>query len=365
MSNTSLLGSYGAQDNSSLLFRNKVINGDMRIDQRNSGAAVTTEAYCLDRWRTLMSTATVFSAQQNAGSITPPVGYSNYLGCTVTNVVTPTAAQRWSIQQAVEGFNVADLAWGTANAQSITVSFWARSSLTGTFGGVIRNSAGNRSYPFTYSVSAANTWEYKTVIIPGDTTGTWLTNNGIGLALVFSLGAGSSLVGAAGSWAGSDLWSATGSVNVVSTNGATLYITGVQLEAGPTATPFERRPYSVELGMCQRYCFVNRATGTAPYARYSLGECENAVVCSGFIYLPVQMRTTPVIGGTSAAATFGVYSASTLTACSQIPQIAADGSTVNSAQIQFIVASGLVAGRAGQLLSNNSTSSYIILSAEL
>jgi len=263
MSNTSLLGSFGGQAGDALMFRNRIVNGCMRIDQRNAGAAVTTEAYCLDRWRTWMSAAPGFSVQQNAGSVTPPAGFTNYLGCTVTNAITPGASQRWSIQQSIEGFNVADLAWGTANAQSVAVSFWARSSLTGTLGGVIRNSAGNRAYPFTYSVSAANTWEYKTVIIPGDTSGTWLTNNGIGLSLVFSLGAGSSLVGAAGSWAGSDLWSATGSVNVIATAGATLYITGVQLESG-AATPFERRPIGTELALCQRYFEKSFIQSVAP-----------------------------------------------------------------------------------------------------
>ena len=302
MSNTSLLGSFGGQAGESLMFRNKILNGCMRIDQRNSGtSSQAANAYTVDRWAALNSTAPSFTIQQNAGSITPPVGYSNYLGCTVTNVVTPTAAQRWSIQQAVEGFNVADLAWGTANAQSITVSFWARSSLTGTFGGVIRNSAGNRSYPFTYSVSAANTWEYKTVIIPGDTTGTWLTNNGIGLALVFSLGAGSSLVGAAGSWAGSDLWSATGSVNVVSTNGATLYITGVQLEAGPTATPFERRPIGQELQLCQRYyeksynIDVVPGTASSNFGKfYHLASSDSAGSAGPYIQFKVTKRSTPL-----------------------------------------------------------------------
>jgi len=275
-----------------LSYRNRIINGDMRIDQRNSGAAVTTEAYCLDRWRTWMSTATVFSAQQNAGSVTPPAGYSNYLGCTITNAVTPTAGQRWSIQQAIEGFNLADLGWGTASAQTVTLSFWVRSSLTGTFGGVIRNSAGNRAYPFTYSISSANTWEQKTVTIAGDTTGTWLTNNGVGLALVFSLGAGSTLLGTAGAWAGSDLWSATGSVNVVGTNLATFYLTGVQLEVGSKASAFERRPYGMELALCQRYCFVNRI---ALFNYIGFGQMETASVCNVVMFLPQIMRAQPLL----------------------------------------------------------------------
>ena len=358
MSNTSLLGSFGGQAGESLMFRNKILNGCMRIDQRNSGtSSQAANAYTVDRWAALNSTAPSFTIQQNAGSITPPVGYSNYLGCTVTNVVTPTAAQRWSIQQAVEGFNVADLAWGTANAQSITVSFWARSSLTGTFGGVIRNSAGNRSYPFTYSVSAANTWEYKTVIIPGDTTGTWLTNNGIGLALVFSLGAGSSLVGAAGSWAGSDLWSATGSVNVVSTNGATLYITGVQLEAGPTATPFERRPYSVELGMCQRYYW--KLTGN-PYTWFGTAHVRASDVSRAYVawQLPVTMRTKPALGYSGVST---INASRGFVSMALDPNIGTDRVPV----AEVVISSGWAEGVSFTLGASNNATSYVDFSAEL
>jgi hypothetical protein len=270
----------------------------MRIDQRNSGASVAANnGYTLDRWAALNSTAPSFTIQQNAGSVTPPAGFTNYLGCTVVSPVTPGAGQRWSIQQSIEGFNTADLAWGTADARAVTFSFWVRSSLTGVFGGAIRNSAGNRAYPFTYSISAANTWEQKTVTVAGDTTGTWLTNNGIGLALVFSLGAGSTLSGTAGAWAGSDLWSATGSTNVIATNGATLYVTGVQLEVGSKSSAFERRPYGMELGMAMRY-----------YQRYDFATNLRAFMlvgrsssdANGYLKYPT-MRATPI------AATSGTF----------------------------------------------------------
>ena len=144
----------------------------------------------------------------------------------------------------------------------MTVSFWVRSSLTGTFGGALRNNDATRSYPFTYIISAANTWEYKTITIAGDTSGTWLTDNGVGIRLVFGLGVGSTLSGTAGAWAAADYQSATGAVSVVGTLNATFYITGVQLEAGSVATPFERRPYGTELAHCQRYVYV-AVTGTA------------------------------------------------------------------------------------------------------
>ena len=299
------LGSYGDISGSGLMFRNRVLNGDMRIDQRNSGTSVAAaNAYTLDRWAALASSTPSFSIQQNAASITPPSGFSNYLGCTVTNPLTPSASQRFSIQQSIEGLNVADLGWGTSNAKPVAISFWARSSLTGSFGGVIRNSAGNRCYPFTYSITAANTWEYKTVIISGDTSGTWLTNNGVGLSLVFSLGAGSALSGTAGAWSSSDLWSASGTVNVVSSTNATLYLTGVQLEAGPQATPFEQRPIGTELILCERYF----ALQSSAFINGSYASSSNKFY-SGMIPYRVMPRSIPnlsVFSGTAKWSMLGV-----------------------------------------------------------
>jgi hypothetical protein len=161
------------------------------------------------------------------------------------------------VQQYIEGFNVADLGWGTASAQTITVSFWVRSSLTGTFAGSVSNSAANRSYVFTYNISSANTWEYKTITIAGDTSGTWLTNNGRGILLTFDLGNGSNYQATAGSWVSQYAVGTSSSVKVISTVGATWQITGVQLEKGSTATSFDYRPYGTELALCQRYYEVS------------------------------------------------------------------------------------------------------------
>jgi hypothetical protein len=236
-------------------FRNRIINGDMRIDQRNAGASVTpvTGAYTLDRWSYYSTQASKFTVQRNAGSVTPPAGYTNYMGITSTSAFSVAASDYFIMTQAIEGFNVSDLSFGTANAKTITLSFWVYSSLTGTFGGVIENSSQDRAYPFSYTISSANTWEQKSVTIAGDTTGTWVTDNGLGLWLMFSLGAGSTFSGTAGAWVGSQRLGVTGAVSVVGTSGATFYITGVQLEAGSTATEFERRPIGTELALCQRY----------------------------------------------------------------------------------------------------------------
>ena len=238
----------------SLGFRNRIINGDMRIDQRNNGASVTAgsgNVYSLDRWKMLYSVDNRFTVQQQQNPT--GIAFSATAQITSSSAYSVGAGDIFAFQQAVEGFNVADLKWGTAAATTVTLGFWVNTSLTGTFGGSVMNSATNRSYPFTYAVSAANTWEFKTVIIPGDTTGTWLTNNGVGLWLSFGLGGGSTFSGTAGAWTGSARYTATGAVSVVGTNGATFFITGVQLEAGTVASPFERRDIGRELMMCQRY----------------------------------------------------------------------------------------------------------------
>ena len=269
--------------------KNRIINGAMVIDQRNAGASVTPTngSYGLDRWTFAVTQASKFTAQQNAGSVTPPTGFSNYLGITSTSSYSITSGDIFYVSQRIEGFNTADLGFGTANAKTVTLSFWVRSSLTGTFGGALNNSAENRSYPFSYTISAANTWEYKTVTIAGDTTGTWLTTNGIGLIVAFGLGVGSTYTGTDGSWQAAQDFAPTGATSVVGTNGATFYITGVQLEQNTSATPFERRLYGQELINCQRYYWQG---GNA-----MSGIFNGATTARFYIFFPVAMRAAPTI----------------------------------------------------------------------
>ena len=260
---TSVAGSNLGAGNASIM-KNRIINGAMVIDQRNAGASVTAtvtnaRTYTLDRWGYYTTQASKFTIQQNAGSVTPPAGFKNYLGITSSSAYTPVSSDIILLQQAIEGYNIADLGFGTANAKTVTVSFWVYSSLTGTFAGSLGNSANNRLYPFTYTISSANTWEQKSVTVAGDTSGTWVTDNGIGLYLNLNLGTGSTYLGTAGSWTSSAYYSATGGTNVVATNGATFYITGVQLEVGSSATGFEYRIYSTELANCQRYYEIGGA----------------------------------------------------------------------------------------------------------
>jgi hypothetical protein len=277
--------------------RNRIINGDMRIDQRNAGASYTQTGaagqFSLDRWNVSGDVTSKFSAQQNAGSATPPTGFSNYLGTTSLSAYSVPSAEAYIFRQHIEGYNISDFAWGTASAKTVTLSFWVRSSLTGTFGGAIKNSDNSRSYPISYSIAAANTWEYKTITINGDTSGSWATTNSIGISVAFSLGAGSGVSGTANTWTAGSYWSATGATSVVGTSGATFYITGVQLEPGSTATPFERRSFGQELALAQRYYQV--------FGDLNLtisGRSTNAATTVMPIVFRTTMRTAPTVAGT-------------------------------------------------------------------
>tara|TARA_R110000868_G_scaffold13553_8_gene63053 strand:- start:995 stop:2386 length:1392 start_codon:yes stop_codon:yes gene_type:complete len=284
--------------------KNKIINGAMEIDQRNVGAASSTalNTYWLDRWNGGTSGTGVFTIQQ---STTAPAGFKNSMLITVTTADAAIATtDAYYFNQKIEGINCTDLNFGASTAKTITLSFWVRASVTGTYGGVLSNSAINRSYPFQYTVNTANTFEYKTVTVAGDTTGTWLTTTGVGLTLIFDLGSGATYQGAAGAWAASALLTATGSTQMISTNGATLYISGVQIEAGALATSFERRQYGEELALCQRYYWKSFNQTTAPaqnvgilsgeITNFTMRAGANLIVCPSLSF-PVTMRATPTV----------------------------------------------------------------------
>jgi hypothetical protein len=252
---TSTSGGILGAGNASIM-KNRIINGAMVIDQRNVGASLNPAdgAFSVDRWKcAVYPTTGKYTVQQNAGSVTPPVGFTNYLGITSSSAYTSGSTDQYFINQRIEGFNFADLGWGTANAKTVTLSFWVYSSLATTFGGSIINSNGNRAYPFSYTTTATNTWQQVSITITGETTGSWGTTNNIGALVVFNLGCGSATAGTAGAWASAERYTATGSTNLLATNGATLYLTGVQLEVGSSATGFEYRQFGNELNLCQRY----------------------------------------------------------------------------------------------------------------
>jgi len=277
---------------SNMAGRNRIINGGMVLDQRNAGASVTIttdNTFTLDRWSTAATAASKFSVQQ---STTAATGFTNSLLATSLTAYSVAAGDIFALKHTIEGFNVSDLGFGVASASTVTVSFWVRSSLTGTFGGALQNGAQNRSYPFSFTINAANTFEYKTVTIAGDTSGTWLTNNGKGLLLWFSLGTGTTYSGTANAWASGLYFQPTGSTSVVGTSGATFYITGVQLEAGSVATPFETRQYGQELALCQRYYFEERKP---IYGTFSVGRVFNSKTPQFGYKFPTPMRTLPSV----------------------------------------------------------------------
>jgi hypothetical protein len=356
-----LLGTYAQYTG----FKNRILNGQMQIDQRNAGASVTPTngQYTLDRWAAYAfgSATGKFSVQRNAGSVTPPSGYTNYLGATSTSSYSVASGDITSIYQAIEGFNVADLGWGAAGAQPISVSFWVRSSLTGTFSGALKNESANRNYPFTFTISASNTWEYKTLTIAGDTTGTWNTTNGRGLVLVFSLGTGSTYSGTAGAWAAGDVYAATGATSVVGTNGATFYITGVQLEKGSTATSFDYRPYGTELQLAQRYYYKNFPGSTSYFGPGQCYATTTAIISTSF---KTTMRIAPTaLEQSGTAADYRVLSSNgSGVNCSSVPAFSAATTEVGVAT--FTVASGIVAGNA-TFGTPTTTAGFLAWSAEL
>ena len=264
-------------------FKNRIINGDMRIDQRNAGAAVTmttTGVFPVDRWQCYEESDGVMTAQQVSDA---PAGFLNSIKFTTTTADgSITGAERVYAIQVIEANNIIDLAWGTASAKTVTVSFWVKSSLTGTFGGSLR---GTLNYPFSYTIISANTWEQKSVTIAGPTTGTWPTNNTGGITLAFAMGIGPVLSGGGGAWTTSNFIAPLGAVAVISTLNATFQVTGVQFEVGSTATSFDVRPYGTELQLCQRY-FVSDTF-------YAQGYMTSGNDYSIMIQHPVTMRAGP------------------------------------------------------------------------
>jgi hypothetical protein len=345
-------------------FKNRIINGAMVIDQRNAGASVTpntsTNVFPVDRFQVGASQNSKLTAQQNAGSVTPPAGFTYYTGLTSSSAYSVISTDYFWVGQFIEGYNIADLGWGTANAKTITISFWVRSSLTGTFGGAISNSAYDRSYPFTYTISSANTWTSISVTIAGDTSGTWLTTNGIGMRVFFGLGVGTTYSGTSGSWAGALYISATGATSVVGTNGATFYITGVQLEVGTAATNFDVRSYGTELSLCQRYFVRYGGTSNYEYAANVSILPVNTVSAYGPISFPVAMRTTPSVSG----ATLRLVDEGSGYPISSIASSGAQYGSPYALEL-YIVSSGLTAYRTHFIQANNSTSAYLYINAEL
>jgi hypothetical protein len=344
-------------------FKNRIINGAMVIDQRNAGASGTASVYTVDRWGYYGSQASKGTWQQNAGAVTPPSGFINYLGFTSSSAYSVSATDQFYLYQRIEGLNTSDLGFGSASASAVTFSFWVRSSLTGTFGGVLTNSAANRTYPFSYTISAANTWEQKSVTIAGDTTGTWLTTSGTGIGVLFNLGTGSTYSATANAWTATSFVTApTGATSVVGTNGATFYITGVQLEKGSTATSFDYRPYGTELILAQRYAFKRLADGSVNnFAPFGMGRYFGTTSVQLYVPFPVTMRTSPssiTVGGTLFVNDAG-FGGATFTS-PVLNESSCDGATITGG-----TTSSGTAGYATTFYANDTSVASILFFAEL
>ena len=338
--------------------RNLIINGAMVHDQRNGGSSVTPTAsgtYTLDRWRAVLSLSSKYSVQQ---STVAPTNFNNSLLVTSLASTSLSASNQYRIDYGLEGYDVAHLNFGTAEAQPVTLSFWVRSSLTGNFGAAIFNNGANRCYPFNYTISSADTWEKKTVTITGDTTGTWLTNNGAGIYLSFSLGVGSSFEGTADAWTSSTHLAPSSSVSVVGTSGATWYITGVQLEVGSVATPFEHRSYGEELALCQRY-YYKKTIGTNSNTTYGVGVVSSSTEAERvFAMHPVEMRAQP----TCAISSCRIYDAGVAVV---VTSLGTQRNSTSAMSQQFIAsAGGLTVGRAALIVEYNGTG-FLSMDAEL
>ena len=339
------LDSINQNQGSPFGFKNRIINGNMAITQGAAAATITpavTSAYAtnypVDRFEVIVGAASKLTTAQSSTAAT---GFNFSTLITSSSSYTVGAAEVFVIRHKIEGFNTSDLAFGTVNAQKITLSFWVRSSVTGTFGGSIQNSAANRSYPFTYTIDVIDTFEYKTITIPGDTSGTWIgATNGIGLTINFGLGVGATYSGTANAWAGADYRSATSATSVVAANLRTFYITGVQVEKGSTATSFDYRDYGRELALCQRY-FQIGASG-------AVGKFTSTTNLGYGIVFPVPMRATPTVSHTAnySAVDLGVADVTITNTTINGSRISTTGSALNG------TTTGATSGAIGIVFSN-------------
>jgi hypothetical protein len=352
------IGSTALGAGNATRFKNRIINGNMAIDQRNNGGTFAGAGFgTVDRFAVQQSVINKLTFQQNAGSVTPPTGFKNYLGATTTTAFAIGSSDYYFFYQPIEGFNTYDLAFGTADAKTVNLSFWVRSSLTGTFSGSLRNGTSpTRSYPFSYTISSANTWTQISVTIAGDTSGDWLTTNATGITVTFCLGSGSTRLSTANSWQTGDFDGVTGTTSVVGTSDATFYVTGLQLEVGSSATGFEYVDYGTQLEMCQRY-YAKMISSTA-IASFGSGYVNGSTQALYYIKYPTTMRASPTFS----------YSSLAIDSQPAAPAVTSAGTTYAGTDTLSIVLNasggGLTAGQA-TTLRGTTTTSFVDFSAEL
>ena len=344
------------------MFRNRIINGDARVDQRNSaGTPVTTSGtYAMDRFQLAFNLASGSVSLSQSAMPAALSGFQKCIKVVGTNAVSGAAAGTYvQVVQNIEGNNISDLAFGTASAQFCTMSFWVYGSAAGaTYSISLRNGTNNRTFVHMYTITVANTWQQVSFVVPGDTTGAWAVDNTTGLSVQFTFGCGGTYyTTTANAWQTGTFMSTN---STSSLNSATIYITGVQFEKGTFATPFEFRPLAIELQLCQRYF-------------HQLGGVQNSLIGSGFVRtttlflfyynLPVQMRTAvaPTLAGS------GTLSISHGGNDSASSGLSAPGGWVANAQFGYygLAASGLTLGSGGQCAVGSAAACFVQFNAEL
>jgi hypothetical protein len=351
-------------------FKNRIINGAMTIAQYGTSTALaagSSNGCAADRFRGFNIGDGACSIIQATNAPPSTNGFINSVQIDVTTADTSIAAgELYMVRQTIEGLNITDLAWGTANAKTITLSFWVSSPKTGTHFVAFKNQAQDRCYAASYTVSVADTWEQKTITVAGDTSGTWLTTNNSGIQVVWALAIGSTFQTAtADVWAAGDGYATSAQVNVMDSTANNFYITGVQLEKGSTATSFDYRPYGTELALCQRYYYkIYPALANGNFF-HTLSVSTTS--CRGVVQFPETLRTPPAALEQSGAATdYSILrgGAATVTVCSSVPTF--QSTTVDSATTIFTVASGFVSSSMGiAQTAAGTTAGYLAWSAEL
>jgi len=348
--------------------RNVIINGDMTIAQRGTSANTTGGYHNIDRWNYQHSTDGGFSGTQSS-DVPSGTGFTKSLLWTVTSADSSFSSGQYAyIRQTVEGQNCAHLKLGTSDAKTITLSFYVKSSVTGTFSGAMCNDGFNRSYPYTYTINSANTWEKKSVTIPCDTSGTWRTDFGRGFFITWALGSGSLYgSGTAGQWNASGQIAAAGTTNLMATNGATWYMTGCQVEVGDTATDFEHRTYGDVLADCQRYYYqiggASQGGGGFDYLAHGFADTTTRAI--HLIQFPQEMRAAPTLVTSQTAGEFywrAPIGNPTSPTATSLPTLGGSSKVWGRVDCN---GSGFSAGTGCFFEQNNSANTFIAFNAEL
>ena len=336
--------------------RNLIINGNFVVAQRGTSFSnVTSSQFCLDRFSVDVGGGGAFNVTQDTSA---PEGFDKSLKLEVNTADSSiAAADAYRVTQSIEGQNTAQVDLGASTAKAMALSFYVKSSVTGTYGVGLANSAETENFVAEYTISSANTWEKKTINIPVRTSGTWLTTNGVGIGVRFDLGSGTNYNGTAGQWqtTSSKVYRTSSCVNLIATGSATWFITGVQLEVGQNPTEFEHEPFGVTFDKCERYLQVFAQDNANAHVASGYYHSTTSLRC----HMPFRqkMRAVPT-GSIVNVGDFFVQDGGATAAPSAIAT-----ANNNDTSMLTVTTSSRTAGNGGALLSDESSS--IRMDAEL